>query len=58
MSTLFFDLCQFFGITTVTPTNFGEFIPWAFQVFLAIGLFLFVMSHLFSYVRGLGRGSY
>ena len=55
MTTIFADLCTFFGIASA-PSNFAELIPWLFQVLLAVGLFLFVFGMIRSFVLQLTRG--
>ncbi len=55
MSTIFNDLVLFFGIGEA-PATFAELIPWLFQVFLAIGLFMFVFGFIAKFVQSFGRG--
>ena len=55
MSGLFTDLCAFFGLSSQAPQNLGELIPWLFSVMLAIGVFLFVVGMLKSWLNSFNR---
>lgn len=57
MSSIFYDLTEFFGINYV-PETFAEFIPWIFQVVFAIAVFMFVFNMISAFVRAFGRGGH
>ena len=58
MSTFFYDLCTFFGITADAPQTLGELIPWLLQILVALALVLFVFSMIWDFVKTIGRGRF
>lgn len=56
MPAIFAQLMAFFGISGA-PATFAEFIPWAFQVLCAVGLFLFLFNMIRSVVNGISRSA-
>lgn len=55
MSTLFAQLCDFFGLSMEAPTNLGELFPWLFTVLLAVGIFLFVFGLIKTWLSSFNR---
>lgn len=58
MSSIFSDLCAFFGITAEAPQTLGELIPWLLQVVIALALVLFVFSMVREVVKTICRGRF
>lgn len=58
MSTIFSDLCAFFGLTATAPESLGELFPWLLQILIALGVVLFVFGMIKDFMQTFARGRF
>lgn len=56
MVSIFYDLLEFFGITTTPPQNLSEFFPWFLAILVGLALFLFVFGIIKDFTHTFARG--